>query len=222
MITLADCTVIRSSRRTSAVEIRNGRVILRLPLRGASPEKVLNHFSLWIEHKLQFIERTVDKFPPVKVEIGGSFPVWNKFYKVVAGVRTGVDEAAGNWLVKAGDADNLAACLRRLYRVYAKELLAEKLHYWGRKTQVEWTGLRISNASQRWGSCNSKGNINLNWRLLLLPEHLADYVIIHELAHRREMNHSKRFYAVLAEFLPAWAEREAELKHYNLKIDNWY
>ena len=67
---------------------------------------------------------------------------------------------------------------------------------------VNVTALSLSQARTRWGSCTSKGHIRLNWRLIHLPKHLVEYVIVHELAHLKEMNHSPRFWAVVESIYP--------------------
>ena len=64
----------------------------------------------------------------------------------------------------------------------------------------------------RWGSCSNKGNLNFNWKLILLAPELLDYVVVHELAHRREMNHSKNFWKIVEAELPDYRERRRRLK----------
>ena len=63
-----------------------------------------------------------------------------------------------------------------------------------------------------WGSCSSAGNLNFNWKLVLMPPELLDYVVVHELAHRKEMNHSPRFWAVVEKELPDYRDRREKLK----------
>lgn len=72
--------------------------------------------------------------------------------------------------------------------------------------------VHLSNARSRWGSCHSNGRIRLNWRLIQMPMHLIDYVVAHELAHLREMNHSPRFWQTVARMLPDYAARRMEMK----------
>ncbi|MEK6592783.1 MAG: SprT family zinc-dependent metalloprotease [Pseudomonadota bacterium] len=72
--------------------------------------------------------------------------------------------------------------------------------------------VRLSNARGRWGSCHSNGRIRLNWRLIQMPMYLIDYVVAHELAHLREMNHSPRFWQTVARMVPDYAARRMEIK----------
>ncbi len=72
-------------------------------------------------------------------------------------------------------------------------MLAEKTAHFAKRDGVTYGRITIREQKTRWGSCSSAGNLNYNWKLVLMPEHVMDYVVIHELAHRKEMNHSARF-----------------------------
>ena len=72
--------------------------------------------------------------------------------------------------------------------------------------------ITIREQKTRWGSCSSKGNLNFNWKLIRMPQEILDYVVVHELAHRMEMNHSPRFYRIVASVLPDYKIRERWLK----------
>ncbi len=79
--------------------------------------------------------------------------------------------------------------------------------------------VRLSNARSEWGSCNAKGEIRLNWRLVQLPPMLAEYVVAHEVAHMVELNHSARFWAVVEALLPGHAALRRQLDDWTALLD---
>ena len=95
----------------------------------------------------------------------------------------------------------------------AKAILPEKTEYWAKIMGVTPTGVRITRAKKRFGSCSSENRIAYSYRLMAYPEEAIDYVVVHELAHIRHKNHSPDFYAFIARFLPDYKAREAILKH---------
>lgn len=104
------------------------------------------------------------------------------------------------------------------YRKKAREVLGKKTEWWAERMDVEYGRITIRGQATRWGSCSSLGNLNYNWKLILLPEQLQDYVIVHELAHRREMNHSPRFWAIVEQYLPDHKERRKQLRTYEQQL----
>jgi predicted metal-dependent hydrolase len=74
--------------------------------------------------------------------------------------------------------------------------------------------VRIGNQKSRWGSCSTKRNLNFNYKIVLLPKELSDYVIVHELCHLRQMNHSEKFWSLVEEQIPNWKTLRKELKKY--------
>ena len=98
------------------------------------------------------------------------------------------------------------------YKQQAKLDFARRLEILAAKLGVATPPLTLSNAQSRWGSCNSRGEVRLSWRLLQAPPHIINYVICHELAHLKQMNHSAKFYAVLESLFPNYKATEKELK----------
>ena len=82
------------------------------------------------------------------------------------------------------------------------------------KMGITYEGVRISSAKQRLGSCSASGRISYSFRLMQYPDEVIDYVVVHELAHRKEMNHSPRFYAIVERYLPDYRRRVALLKSF--------
>ena len=87
----------------------------------------------------------------------------------------------------------------------ARALVEQKLTHFNEIYQYEYRKASIRNQKTCWGSCSRKGNLNFNWKLLLLPEHMQDYIVIHELCHLAEFNHSPRFWSLVARTVPDYA-----------------
>jgi len=94
----------------------------------------------------------------------------------------------------------------------ARRLFTARLDHFAPRLQVRWQRLTLSSAGTRWGSASADGSIRLNWRLIHFSEALIDYVVVHELAHLREMNHSARFWQHVQDVLPDYGERRGALK----------
>jgi predicted metal-dependent hydrolase len=98
------------------------------------------------------------------------------------------------------------------HKQQARILIHSRLEYFAPLCEVNYKRVAIRNQRRRWGSCSSSGNLNFNYRLLFLPLELADYVIVHELCHLKEMNHSSAFWKEVAKVLPDYERLERELK----------
>jgi predicted metal-dependent hydrolase len=100
----------------------------------------------------------------------------------------------------------------------ARRLFGERLDLYAPQVGVSYNAYAISSAGTRWGSCTVAGNIRLNWKLIHYPLALLDYVVIHELAHLREMNHSPRFWAVVGEVFPDYDGAKAALRKRSIEM----
>ena len=102
--------------------------------------------------------------------------------------------------------------LEKALRDKARRVFAERLARYAPQIGVPAPPLRLSAARTRWGSCSHHGGISLNWRLILMPLPVVDYVVAHELAHLKEMNHSPGFWSVVQQLCPDWRARRLELR----------
>lgn len=110
---------------------------------------------------------------------------------------------------------------RKVIQWYKKQALTDftrRLEIFSNKLGVKFTSLTLSNAASRWGSCNSKKEIRLNWRLLQAPPHIINYVVCHELAHIKEMNHSTKFWTTVESIYPDYKTAEKDLKMLSPKL----
>lgn len=100
------------------------------------------------------------------------------------------------------------------YGEWASRIITRRVAELATLMQVRYGNIHIRQQKTRWGSCSSKGNLNFNWRLVLMPEEVMDYVIIHELCHLRYMNHSKEFWQYVGSVMPDYAKWKQWLKEY--------
>ena len=101
------------------------------------------------------------------------------------------------------------------YKKLAKEYIKEKADFFANKMGVTYKSVKVNSAKTRWGSCNKSGMINFSYRLILAPRELVDYVIVHELAHLKELNHSKKFWSIVEQEMPDYKARQASLSKWN-------
>ena len=106
---------------------------------------------------------------------------------------------------------HLDAAQEKELRERAKSVLAQRTAYFARQIGVTYGRITVRDQKTRWGSCNQTGNLNFNFRLILAPLEVLDYVVVHELCHRRQMNHSTQFWQEVAQVLPDYRKRKAWL-----------
>jgi len=129
--------------------------------------------------------------------------------------RLGSVERLGRELrveVRAMEQSAVRRLLEGWYREQATLLLAPRLEPLAQTLDVSYARITVRAQRTRWGSCSSRGTISLNWRLILLPAALVDYVLAHELAHLREMNHSPAFWRLVESVVPDYRQRRRELE----------
>lgn len=112
----------------------------------------------------------------------------------------------------------LNVILEQWYRIQAAALIGQKVEEWSAKLSVSHNGVTIRGQKTRWGSCSRQGSLSFNWKLLMAPEPVIDYVVIHELAHLREMNHSTSFWRLVAEHCSGWRELRKWLKTHEVEL----
>ena len=167
--------VIRSNRKSMAVEIKLNKLIVRAPMQATNED--INAFMLknkaWIEKHLAKAQAQQRAAASVK--------------------KLSIDE-----IQKLADK--------------ALEVIPERVKYYAPIVGVTYGRITIRNQRSKWGSCSSKGNLNFNCLLMLAPPEVIDSVVVHELCHRKEMNHSDRFYAEVLRVFPDYHKWDKWLK----------
>lgn len=210
--------VIRSTRRvkTISVQVREGRVIVRAPANVT--EQLIQEF---LREKKPQIEQWMTQHRNSQV-----LTPWYEHPLLLAGAGRQLHFSPGiKWSfeltpdalnitgpAKTLSDDTVKLALIEWLRQLAVADLRQRVKFWARQTRIPYEQVRIKDQSSRWGSCSAKGNLNLNWRLIMAPPRVADYVVVHELCHRLEMNHSPEFWRHVANWFPDYQSSRAWLK----------
>lgn len=167
-------TVYRSDRKTVAIQIKNGSLIVRAPriISDKSIAEFVNQHSEWIEKHMSEVQKRAE-------ELKGCQPL----------TENEIHELAKR----------------------AVEVIPPKVEHYAKLLGVTYGRITVRMQKTRWGSCSRSGNLNFNCLLMLAPDDVLDSVIVHELCHRKEMNHSARFYREIARVMPDYEEKRAWL-----------
>lgn len=203
--------LIRSNRRTLSIAIRGaGALVVHAPMRMplGEIEAFLAQKQKWIEDKQRLQLEREAVCTGFSLTNGAMLPYQGGALRVcLCSVPMGIDFHGCLLLPAADPAPAARAWLRRR----SGEVLAARVAHWAAQTGLKPEAFGIGMARRRWGSMSSKRSMRLNAALLMCPPELADYVIVHELAHIVHPNHSPAFHALVASILPDAAERRARL-----------
>ena len=100
----------------------------------------------------------------------------------------------------------------------ARELVFEKIQDFNKLYQFKYSRISIKNQKTRWGSCSGQGNLNFNYKIIYLPEKIINYIIVHELCHLREMNHSAKFWLLVAKTIPDYQMARKDLRQQGIDL----
>ncbi len=104
------------------------------------------------------------------------------------------------------------------YKGDAFDFISKRVSHFNKVYNLKFNKINIKNQKTRWGSCSKKGNLNFNYKILLLPKKTSDYIIVHEMCHLKEFNHSQKFWNLVAKAIPSYSEIKKELRHKHLNF----
>ena len=207
--------VIKSNRRKSySVQVTdNGEVIIRVPYFFSEKDinGILNKHDKWIKNKINFlseINRKQNKY----LRIGDTVFYLGMKYKLIYKKDIKDFNFDNNFFFSSTDHDFIVRSLERFFREKGKVVLKERVDYYSRIYGLHYNKIKITGAKKRWGSCSIKKNLNFSWRLVMLPVEIIDYVVVHELSHLIEMNHSGKFWKHVERMMPDYRKRVIFLK----------
>lgn len=213
--------LIRSRRRTLAICIeKDGSVTVRAPLHMAKStvEGFVAEKTDWIEEKSALMAAREAQRKDFRFEEGSTLPLLGREYPVMLSKSVAFD--GSRFTVCEGDFNLLKPQLIELYRSFAGKFIPERVSHFSELTGWTPTGVRIGAANTSWGSCSGKNSLNFTWKLMTAPPELVDYVVVHELAHTVEHNHSQRFWKLVERVLPDYKQRRAQLRNLAKVLQN--
>lgn len=218
---------VRISRRAKYVHLQitlhNGlEVVVPRGFDTGHVPQIIRDKRPWIDKATRRIERQREyllaRSPhpvPRRITLSGIDEEWFISYDPELRTRSAVHERPGGQLVVGRDAGQVEDCrtaLRDWIKLRARRRLVPRLRHLSQELDLPYGRASIRDQRTIWASCSGRGNISINFKLLFLPRDLVDYVLIHELCHTRHLNHSRRFWQLVARHAPDYRQRDSALR----------
>ena len=219
-------TLTRSKRKTVAIHVRNGSVEVRAPLKMLQKDidKFVASKETWIVEKLTKSKEQIQQKNSFALAYGDMVTYRGNLYPISEkqGERVGFDEKSFYMPPDLSPEQVKYACIQ-IYRLLAKRDLTRRTLDYAKQMSVTPSAIKINSAKTRWGSCSGKKSVNFSWMLIMADDEVIDYVVVHELAHLIELNHSAHFWALVEKVIPDYRKRQAKLKElqHKLSTENW-
>jgi predicted metal-dependent hydrolase len=208
--------VLSPRRRTMELSVeRNGDLVIRAP-EGATGERLeafIREKRTWVYRKVAEKEALRHAVPVKEYVSGESFPYLGRSYRLLLVNRQDVPLRleAGRFRLLRSDAQVGRAHFIRWYTEHGRKWLRRRVHALASRVGVEPGVVDVRDLGYRWGSCGARRTLNFNWATVLLPPSIVEYVVVHELMHLRERNHTPDFWRRVERVLPDYARRKAWL-----------
>jgi len=218
--------LIRSKKRRKTISLRvkeDGRIIVYAPHHTPNREieKFVERKQLWISEKLSEQKRNPGpaeiKFLPGEefLYLGEAFPLR---IEDDPHQRHPLKLWFGEFILNKTCIEKARDVFIEWYKGEAKQKLSERMDYYSNRLQLFPKGIKITSARSRWGSCSRNNQLCFSWRVIMAPLGVLDYVLIHELAHIKEKNHSIRFWSYLESIIPDYKKHRRWLKEHEKQL----
>ena len=223
---MIDYTLNRSKRKTVALYVRDGCVEVRAPLK--MPKHIIDQFVVskekWIEEKLAIMNERTSQRDSFTLDYDSEVLYRGNLYPIVAreGDYIGFDDDCF-YMPQGLSHEQIKSCCIDIYKMVAKRDILIRTMEIAQKMSAYPQSVKITDARSRWGSCSASKRICFSWRLIMADDDLIEYIIVHELSHLTELNHSDRFWNIVESILPDYKDRQNRLKelHEKLASENW-
>lgn len=201
------------------VDIRGIQVIIP-ESSGVDPETVLTENAAWVIEKKRKYEDYREQIPDRDFTAGEMFPFHGEPHAVVVEQRSTsqVEEGALRLAKHHVNQTSIQRGLEALYRREARKYFETRAEELAEEMDVEYEQIEVRNQRTKWGSCSTSGTLSLNWRLMMAPTSVIDSILIHELTHLREQNHSDAFWSIVAEYDPDYQDHHQWLEEHSPRL----
>ena len=184
------------------------------------PAEVLRENAAWVVEKQRDFERYREKIPDRTFEAGETFPLLGTERElVIEPARShSITDTSIRLRKSTVEQSTVKQVLENVYRREARDYFTERADFYAEEMGVEYGKITIRNQRTRWGSCSTTGTISLNWRLVMAPPEIVDYVVIHELGHLQEANHDEVFWSLVAEYDPEYEDHVQWLEEHSTEL----
>lgn len=200
----------------------DAHLIVRVPHKMAleTVHAVIRQKLPWILRKQRFARENYFPATPKAYSAGEKFLYLGEEYglSVIPGAYGALVFSENGFVLREGCLPLAKWLFRHWYREQAAEHLSARVRHFTEITGARYSRIGISNAKGRWGSCSSKGVLNFSWRLVMAPREVVDYVVVHEVVHLEELNHSKRFWLKVRELAPDYPGAKGWLERHQLSL----
>lgn len=198
----------------------HGVTVVLPPNSGEDPEALIEENLQWILEKKQTYDKYREAAPERRFKEGELFPYLGEEYELVVEQRSAsqLEDDAIRLAKHHVKQTSIKRALEKFYRRKAREMIEDAVKRYADEMGVEYDKLEIRNQRTKWGSCSSYGTLGINWRLIMAPGEIIEYVVIHELAHLKEPNHTKEFWNLVREFDPEYAEHADWLDEHSARL----
>ena len=213
----SDYNLVRSKRKTVALYVLlDGSLLVRAPLRAS--KKLIDAFVLskaeWIEKQRLKLSHQIASRKEKAINQSNTIYYLGKNYplEIVEKLEKQLIFDGKRFYLAKNDSNPASNAIEAWFRRQARQILNERVLWFSRNHHFDPKKIRITSARTRWGSCSSRGTVSFSWRLIMAPIDVIDYVVVHELVHLNEKNHSRRFWEKVKNILPGYAQHVQWLK----------
>jgi predicted metal-dependent hydrolase len=208
--------IVRTERKSIALQVTDdATLIVRAPVYvdDETIERVVLKRKYWIEKNRNSILKRDPKFSTREFVNGEGFLYLGKYYKLtIVDEQETALELGNGFCLSRELLPNARQVFILWYSEKAHEKISERAKWYAQKSGFEYNNINITKAQKRWGSCSSKRNLNFSWRLIMAPLSVVDYVVVHELVHLEEKNHTKMFRNKVKMLMPNYEKHKEWLK----------